>query len=163
SAPLLIAGHGHFLESTIGVVPLSQTIWSPAALLHEGIYAAAAIVTACRLMPKHCRTISQFPESLALTKPNAVEPVEDRSQRGLSQWLERSPLVNLAMGVVLAGWLIDHFLIKHLSHDINSLNVTLLFLTFLLYRSVRRFAKAVETAAGRSWAVIVLYHLYAGV
>jgi short-chain fatty acids transporter len=53
--------------------------------------------------------------------------------------------------------------VKHLSHDINSLNTTLLLLAVLLHGTVKRFAVALEQAAGRSWAVIVLYHLYAGV
>ena len=69
----------------------------------------------------------------------------------------------LALGSLLAGWLFYHFVMKRLSHDINSLNTTLLLLTLLLHRTVKRFAAAVEQGAGRSWAVIVLYHLYAGV
>src|SRR5262245_45551092 len=33
SAPLLMATPGHFLEQTTGVMPLSTTIWSPAAII----------------------------------------------------------------------------------------------------------------------------------
>jgi short-chain fatty acids transporter len=64
---------------------------------------------------------------------------------------------------MLSVWLAYHFVIKRLSLDINSLNATLLFLTFLLHRSVQRFVRAVQQGVGASWAVIVLYHLYAGV
>ncbi|SPF55164.1 putative Short chain fatty acid transporter [Candidatus Sulfopaludibacter sp. SbA4] len=162
SGPLLVASKGHFLQDIIGVVPLSTTIWSPAAIIHELAYATASVVAACWLLPKTCRWISQYPESLALAK--TVEPAAI-DQRGLSfsQRLENHPIVSLSMGVLLSGWLVDHFFVKRLGHDINSLNVTLLLLTFLLYRTVKRFAKAVELSAGRSWAVIVLYHLYAGV
>src|ERR1051326_4187744 len=163
SGPLLVASHGHFLESTIGVVPLSTTIWSPAAIIHELLYAAAAILAACCLMPKRCRWISQFPESLALAKNVQPAAPQDPRRLSFSERLENHPVVTLSLAVILTGWLVDHFLLNHLGHDINSLNVTLLLLTFLLYGSVKRFAKAVETSAGRSWAVIVLYHLYAGV
>ncbi len=76
---------------------------------------------------------------------------------------ERSPLPALALCGMLAGWLVYHFVLKRLSLDINSLNATLLFLSFLLHGTVRRFAGAGERGVGRSWAVIVLYHLYAGV
>ncbi len=163
SAPLLVASPGHFLQDTIGVIPLSTTIWSPAALIHEAAYAAAAIGAACWLLPKRSRGISQFPESLALAKPIEPAAIEDRSRLSLSQRMENSPLVSLALCTLMLGWLADHFLVKRLGHEINSLNVTLLLLTFLLHRTVRRFAKAVEGCAGRSWAVIVLYHLYAAV
>lgn len=162
SAPLLVASRGHFLQETIGVIPLARTIWSPAALIHESVYAAVAVVVACVVMPKRCRWISKFPESLALAKTTAAA-IGDPSKLSFAQRLENNPAVSLALGVLLAGWLADHFLVKRLGHDINSLNVTLLLLTFLLHRTVKRFAKAVEQSAGRSWAVIVLYHLYAGV
>jgi short-chain fatty acids transporter len=162
SGPLLIAQPGHFLEKTIGVIPLSATIWSPAALLHIGLYVAASITAGCWLMPRHCRRISEFPEALSVTKAHQ-ENGDEQPSLTFSQYLEGSRLVNLAMCALLSSWLLYHFVLMGLGHDINSLNVTLLFLTFLAYRNVRRFAKAMETAAGRSWAVIVLYHLYAGI
>ena len=162
SGPLLVASRGHFLESTIGVVPLATTIWSPAALIHEVTYAAVSIVAACWVLPKKCRWISQWPESLALAKAVEPPPAGDRKLT-FSERLENNPIVSLSMAVLLTGWLANHFVVKRLGHDINSLNVTLLLLTFLLYRTVKRFAKAVELSAGRSWAVIVLYHLYASV
>ena len=163
SGPLLVATKGHFLQDIIGVVPLSTTIWSPAAIIHEIAYAAAAIIAGCWLMPKICRPISRFPESCKLAAP--VEPVtgEDESGISLSQRLEKSSLIGFAMSGMLAVWLADHFLVKRLSLDINSLNATLLFLTFLLHRNVKRFVRAVQQGVGAAWAVIVLYHLYAGV
>jgi len=162
SGPLLVASKGHFLESVIGIVPLSKTIWSPAALIHEAVYAAAAIFAACRLMPRKGRPISEFPESHALAKPAAPAGTGE-TVTTFSERIERGSLVPLAMCSMLAVWLWYHFVIKSLSLDINSLNATLLFLTFLLHRSVFRFVAAIRQGVIASWAVIVLYHLYAGV
>jgi short-chain fatty acids transporter len=160
---LLVATQGHFLQSIIGIVPLSTTIWSPAAILHELTFSTVAIFAACKLMPKRGRAISEFPESAKLAK--AMEPVGDEDTSGLSfsQRLERSPIVALSLSAILAVWLVYHFVIRGLSLDINSLNTTLLFLTFLLHRNVKRFIGAVQQGVSASWAVIVLYHLYAGV
>jgi short-chain fatty acids transporter len=164
SGPLLVASRGHFLQDVIGMIPLAATIWSPAAIIHELTYAAAAILAACWLLPKRCRGVSQYPEAFALSKGAALPaPAGDLSGLSFPQRLEYSPIVNVAVGMLLAGWLADHFLVKHQGHDINSLNATLLLLTFLLYGSVKRFAKAIEQCIARSWAVIILYHLYAGV
>jgi short-chain fatty acids transporter len=167
SGPLLVATAGHFLESTIGVIPLSTTIWSPAAIIHEVIFAAAAIVTGCWLMPKICRPLSQFPESCKVIKAAepVASPVPSNADRKLSpsERLERSPLVAVALCSLMAGWIGYHFRVKRLSLDINTLNAMLLFLTFLLHRTVRRFALAVQQGMVGSWAVVVLYHLYAGV
>ena len=167
SGPLLVATAGHFLQSTIGVIPLSTTIWSPAAIIHEVTFAAAAIVTGCWLMPKVCRPLSQFPESCKLTMPAQplAGPAAGKDDRKLSpsERLERSPLAAVALCCLMAGWIGYHFRVKRLSLDINTLNVMLLFFTFLLHRTVRRFALAVQQAMVGSWAVVVLYHLYAGV
>jgi short-chain fatty acids transporter len=164
SGPLLMATKGHFLENITGVIPLSTTIWSPAAIIHEITFAVAAIVIGCRLMPRHGRPISQFPESFKLAKPPAPVAVEPEEPRiGFSERLERNPIISMALCTILAFWLSHHFFAKRLSLDINSLNATLLFLTFLLHRNVKRFVHAVQYGVGASWAVIVLYHLYAGV
>jgi short-chain fatty acids transporter len=165
SAPLLVASPGHFLQGTIGVIPLSTTIWSPAAMIHEVTFTVAAILAACWMMPKKVRPISTFPESHAQAKIIGVLKEEEQEQCGVSlaQRLERSPLVPLALASLFAAWLFYHFVMKRLSHDINSLNTTLLLFALLLHRTVKRFAVALEQGAGRSWAVIVLYHLYAGV
>ncbi len=162
SGPLLIASHGHFLENAIGVVPLSTTIWSPAALIHEALYATAAIALACRLLPRHVRSVSQYPEAFALTKPLEIKR-EIAAGLSFAQRLENNHGVNIAMSLLLAGWLYTHYFVKRLGYDLNTLNTTLLMLTLLLYGSVKQFAKSIEQSAGRSWAVIILYHLYAAV
>lgn len=163
SGPLLVASPGHFLQSIIGVLPLSTTIWSTAAITHELVYAFIAILAACWFLPKRCRPISEYPESCALSQPPEPAPMVDRTDLTFVQRLENSPIVGFAVALMLAGWLADHFFLKHLGHEINSLNATLLLLTFLLYGSVKRFSKVIEQSIGRSWAVIILYHLYAGV
>jgi short-chain fatty acids transporter len=162
SAPLLVATEGHFLQKTIGVVPLSTTIWSPAAMIHEVVFAIAAILLACRMMPMRVRPISQYPESQALA--HAFKGVErEECGVGFAQRAERSRVVPMSIAALMATWLYYHFVVKGLSLDINSLNTTLLMLGLLMHRTLKRFAAALELGAGRSWTVIVLYHLYAGV
>src|SRR5688572_24887075 len=74
SAPLLVATPGHFLESSIGIVPLRNTIWSPATLFHIVAFTASATVLARWAMPRERASISQFPESYALTESNEPPP-----------------------------------------------------------------------------------------
>ncbi|MEZ5355516.1 MAG: TIGR00366 family protein [Bryobacteraceae bacterium] len=159
SAPLLIATPGHFLEKMIGVVPLSRTIWSPAAIVQTLAFPAVLMVVGCALMPKTVRPVSQFPEALKATD----EPEPDAEPAGFSERLEHSPIVTLALTAILGLWLYTHFFTKKLGLDINSLNTILLSSCLLLQGSVHRFMKALERAVRSAWPVIVLYHLYAGV
>ena len=159
SAPLLMATPGHFLEKSIGILPLSTTIWSPAAIIHEVAFIVALILFGCWLMPKHCRPLSLFPDSMKVAEAPAIaEPPAMTT----SEQLERKPYFTLVLCVILAAWLYYHFGIKRLSLDINSLNTTLLLVSFLLHRNFKSFTRALEKAVVAAWPVIVLYHLYAG-
>ncbi len=160
SAPLLVATPGHFLEKTIGLIPLSTTIWSPAAILHEVVFTVAVIAAGCLLMPKNRRPISHFPGTAKLTE--SVEAAES-GEHNFSERLERRSFFTIVLCITLLGWLYFHFRIRRLSLDINSLNTALLFLCFLLHRNVHRFTRALQQAVLTGWPVIVLYHLYAAV
>jgi short-chain fatty acids transporter len=160
SAPLLVATPGHFLEKTIGVLPLSTTIWSPAAILHELLFTVAVVAAGCLLMPKVRRPLSHFPNAHKLTE--AVAPVE-ATALSYSERLERRSIFAFMLCAALFAWLINHFFVKKASLDINSLNTTLLFLTILLHGNFKNFTDALQKAVVTSWPVIVLYHLYAGV
>ncbi len=160
SAPLLVATPGHFLEKTIGIIPLSTTIWSPAAIIHEIVFTIAVIVMGCLLMPKNPKPISCYPDADKLTE--AIEPEESKALN-YSERLERHSFFTLVLCAFFVGWLYFHFRVRRLSLDINSLNTVLLFLCFLLHRSVHQFTKALQQAVVSAWPVIVLYHLYAGV
>ena len=160
SAPLLVATPGHFLENSIGVIPLRNTIWAPATLLFIGAYTLCCILLARWIMPRSPATISQFPESYKLTEETApaAEPAVSHSAR-----LERHPFLTLALCAALAAWLIYHFAVNRSSLDINSLNTTLLLATLLVHGNFKAFAGAIEKAVVSAWPVIILYHLYAGV
>jgi short-chain fatty acids transporter len=160
SAPLLVATPGHFLESSIGILPLSTTIWSPAAIIQEVVFTVAVIVVGSRLMPQHGKPISHFPSTGKLTEEIETQMGESLTE---SQRMERNSLVALLLCGMLAGWLYSHFIAQRKSLDINSLNTILLFLTFLLHRNVYNFTQALQKAVQSAWPVIVLYHLYAGV
>jgi short-chain fatty acids transporter len=155
-----VATPGHFLESSIGVIPLRNTIWAPATLFHVVTFTIAAILIARWAMPRKPVTISHFPESHKLTDTSdrAIAPPDSYSGR-----LERHPLTMLALTAVLAAWLAYHFVISGRSLDINSLNTALLLLTLLLHGNFKAFTTAIEKAVVASWPVIILYHLYAGV
>jgi short-chain fatty acids transporter len=160
SAPLLVATPGHFLEKTTGLIPLSTTIWAPAAIIHEIVFITAIIIAGCALMPKSRRPVSHFPDTAKLTE---LAESEEQKSLNYSERLERNPVATIMLCAALVGWLSFHFLVKRLSLDINSLNTILLLLCLLLHRNVFRFTQALQHAIVSSWPVIVLYHLYAGV
>jgi len=160
SAPLLMATPGHFLEKTTGVLPLSTTIWSPAAVILEVSFVTILIFVGYLLMPKIGRPVSEFPDACKLTEEG--RPV-DPGAVNFSERLERNPTIPIVICSVLAGWLYFHFGVKRLGLDINSLNTILLFSCLMLHGSIFRFTQSLQQAVVSSWPVIIIYHLYAGV
>jgi short-chain fatty acids transporter len=165
SAPLLMATPGHFLESQTGVMPLSTTIWSPAALALVATFTLAVMVVGVVLMPAQVRPVSAFVKddaSVAAEEGPAVV-TQHVPGAGFAQWLEHTPLVMLPLALMLAGWLYLHFFVKQLSLDINSVNTIVLLLGVVLHMNVARFTRALQEAVSRAWPIVLLYHLYAGV
>ena len=162
SAPLLMATPGNFLEKETGVMPLSSTIWSPAAMILVVTFTITVMVVGVVLMPRQVRPISHFPEATTVvdSEAPAASAVPPAS---FAQWLEQSRLVMWLLAVMLAGWLYSHFFIKNLSLDINSVNTIVLFLGVLLHGTVKNYTKALQRAVAQAWPIVVIYHFYAGV
>ena len=160
SAPLLMATPGHFLEKNIGILPLSTTIWSPAAIILEIVFVGILIIAGYLLMPKEGRPVSMFPDACKLSEEE--RPI-DPGAANFSESLERNPIIPLLICLGLAAWLYNHFGRKHLSLDINALNTILLFSCLLLHRTIYRFTQALQHGVLSCWPVIIIYHLYAGV
>ena len=165
SAPLLMATPGHFLEKTTGIMPLSTTIWSPAAIILVITFTIATMIVGCVFMPKRVRPISYF----ARRRCARFRKRRYMTRRGpvamtFAQRLEHSRLVMAPLVIMLAGWLYYHFFVKNLSLDINSVNTIVL----LPRRRAARHrlpihARRCKDAVGRAWPIVLMYHLYAGV
>ena len=163
SAPLLTATPGHFLESDIGVMSLSSTIWAPATLFLVIAFPLVMIIAARLLMPRNPQQLSSFPAASKLAEPVGSDDKKSAAEADFSQRIERHALVSFILCVALGGWLYYHFVAKRLSLDLNSLNTIFLLLCFLLHGNVRNFSQALQRAVASCWPILVLYHLYAGV
>jgi short-chain fatty acids transporter len=168
SAPLLVATPGHFLEKVTGVMPLSTTIWSPAAITYVIAFVIVLLIVARLLVPRVPKTITEFPESYKLVSMDQPEsastesiPTEEVGPLSFSQRLERSSIIAILILIGLIVWLYHHFVSKNLGLDFNSLNAIFLLLCFLLHRNVHNFTRALQEGIKSSWAVVVIYHLYA--
>ena len=163
SAPLLMATPGHFLEKTTGIMPLSTTIWSPAAVILVVTFTIATMVVGCVFMPKRVRPISHFAGADHAVDEPGVGSAAGAVAMTFAQKLEHSRLMMAPLTIMLGGWLYYHFFVRNLSLDINSVNTVVLFLGVALHGTVYRFTEALKDAVGRAWPIVLLYHLYAGV
>ncbi len=164
SAPLLMATPGNFLEQQAGVMPLTTTIWSPAALILVPSFMVAVVAVGIVFMPKSVRQVSEFPQAARVV---AGEPATETDEvppaaRTFAQRLEYNPIVIVPLALGLAAWIYHHFFVRNLSLDINSVNTIVLLLGLVLHGSVHNFTKATRHAVALCWPIVVMYHIYAG-
>lgn len=165
SAPLLMATPGNFLEQQAGVMPLSTTIWSPAAMILVPSFMAAVVIVGVVFMPKRPRQVSEFPQAArVIDTDRQVEAEEEkpRSAMTFAQRLEYNPIVIIPLALALAGWIYHHFFVRNLSLDINSVNTIVLLLGLVLHGNVHNFTKATQHAVALCWPIVLMYHIYAG-
>ena len=165
SAPLLMATPGNFLEQQAGVMPLTTTIWSPAALILVPSFMAAVVIVGVVFMPKKPRQVSEFPQAARVIETDRVAEAEEQKPRSamtFAQRLEYNPIVIIPLALALAGWIYHHFFVRNLSLDINSVNTIVLLLGLVLHGNVPNFPKATQHAVALCWPIVLMYHIYAG-
>jgi short-chain fatty acids transporter len=163
SAPLVEATADHPSKVIGGEIPLSTTIWSPAALAFVVAFVIVTMLMGWLLMPRNVRPVSHFVEASAAGEEGPSDGPAEAVGASPAQRLERSAWVMPVLAVLLAAWLGYHFIVKQASLDINSVNTIVLLLGVVLHRTVGRFTQALKDAVARSWSIVVMYHLYAGV
>jgi short-chain fatty acids transporter len=167
TAPLQMTSETHFLQDITESMPLSSTIWSPAALTMVIGFLVVTMVVGIVFMPKRVRPISEFHESnkLAEAAISAEMPpqAEVKHDYSFAQRVERTSLTLIPLWFALGAWLAYHFFTLNASLDINSMVTILLLASLVFHRTIANFTGSLQRVLVSVWPVIVLYHLYAGV
>ena len=160
---LLVATPGHFLEKTTGIMPLSTTIWSPAAIIFVIAFPVAMATLARLIMPRAPQPISAFPEASALAQEPPPVAAASGSARGLGPWSENTRVFPLLLAAIVAGWLFHHFVTKGESLDLNSMITALLCVVLLLQPNFAELSRGLRAAVQSCWQIVLLYQIYGGV
>jgi short-chain fatty acids transporter len=160
SAPLLVATPGHFLEGTIGLIPVSQTIFSAFNLGLTVVAVAVLAVLAWVLHPPpgEARPI----DPALLDRLERFEAPARPSRLTLAARIDHGrPLTLLiaACGLAWTGW---YFLTMGFLLTLDVLNFTFLMLAILLHPSAASVLAAAERGAGLLAGIVLQFPFYAG-
>lgn len=159
SIPLTINTPGHFLESQVGLVPLSETIFSLWSLAIVFIKLAAITFIVTRLAPADGEirelqsTEPQYPSPSAPNSPDTSSP---------SGVVENARAVTLVLAVLAAAYAAIHFG-KGGALNLNTMNLCLLALGLALASSPRHYLHLLGNAGRVVAPFIIQYPLYAGI
>lgn len=159
SIPLTINTPGHFLESQVGLVPLSETIFSPWSLAIVFTKLAAITFIVTRLAPADGDIRELQSTEPPYPSPSAPNSPDTSSPSGV---VENARGVTLVLAVLAAAYAAIHFG-KGGALNLNTMNVCLLALGLALASSPRHYLHLLGNAGRVVAPFIIQYPLYAGI
>ncbi|ASN04669.1 short-chain fatty acid transporter [Virgibacillus necropolis] len=165
SIPLLIATPGHFLEDTMGVVPVTETLFSSFNLF--------IVLVLLLTLPLLNRFLMKSRDTLNTTdpaswRPDDTEEIDEHSTDSSekltpAERLENSQIISLLIGVMGFAFIIYHFTANGLDLNINIVNFIFLFLGIIFHRTPRRFLHSVTNAVKNVGGIVIQFPFYAGI
>jgi len=158
SAPLFVATPGHALEATIGVISVHQTIFAPWNMLTAFVSVCVITLVCASMGPsrENARTIETgaLPDSHQQRDPKPVN---------FAQKISRFRGLNVAIGIILALYIINWFSKNGFSLTLDIVNWTFVAAGLTLARSPFHYINLALDGGKSLGALIIQYPFYAGI
>lgn len=165
TAPLLVNTPGHFLEEQIGIIPLTETIFSPLHLSVVICTFLASLLLIYLMRPPADEVEPLRNDRLESLIPKYGETAADGGKPTLAERLNRNPLFSLIMvvlGIVFVAYLsIYEGLLAALG--LNSMNFILLMTGLALHGSPISYVNAIADGVEKAAQVILQFPFYGGI
>lgn len=162
SIPVLISTKGHPLEAQMGVVPLSQTIFSPAMLVTSLVVLITLPLLNAWLHPKPGQPVREIVRDAEGQAPAAAALDLDEEGNTLANRLNHSRLLSGLIGTIGIAYVVLNFQAGG-SMDLNLINFIILFLGILLLGTPIRYVEKLNEGIRTIGGIILQYPFYAGI
>ncbi len=157
TAPLLVNTPGHSLEAEIGLIPLSQTIFSPTLLLTAFIGLAVVLVAYIKMMPKP-------DEVIPFEKDVDVFVVEKYEKaKTVAEKLDHSKIINYVLVALGTLWLGQYFMLNGFNLELNILNFFFIILGLALHGTPVSYVNAITSGMPSASGILLQFPFYAGI
>lgn len=159
SIGLTIATEGHFLESVMGVIPTSETIFHSGTIIIFLTLLLTIPIFILLLAPK--KNIISYTPAKQENKFTEKKTNETNSTTPATA-LENTPILGILIGLV---GLVYIFIKLSNSHDLNLniINMVFLSLGLIFHRSLGQYGHAFKEAASSISPIILQFPFYAGI
>jgi len=163
SAPLKVASPKHIAADLVGVMPMSQTVFSTLNLIITGALLVVIPLTLWAMHPKEAAEMTPFPLDESGDADGEASPREPAA----SAWihvLERTPVVNVGAALILGAWIARHFAtLGAAGWTFDVVNVIFLALGMLAHRSPTAYADAIADGARGCAGILLQFPFYFGI
>ena len=160
SAPLLVATPGHFLEASIGLVPVTATIFSAFNLALVITVFVVMLAATWAMHPAPPDTVTIAPEALDAME-RFVPPARPADPPPAGR-VEFSRVLPLALGLSGVAWLAWYFATHGFALTLDVLNFAFLIAAVLLHPHFASLVAAADSGARLLAGVVLQFPLYAG-
>ncbi|NME05264.1 short-chain fatty acid transporter [Psychrobacillus sp. BL-248-WT-3] len=159
SIPLSIATEGHPFADIMGVVPTSETLFTPYNLIIVIALFISVPLLNRWMMPSKEDTFSIDPALLE------EEKVEEKSieKPTPTQRLEGSYILTGLIGLLGLVYLVNHFVTKGFDLNLNIVNLIFVTLGIICHGTPKNFLLAVKNAASTVGDIVIQFPFYAGI
>jgi short-chain fatty acids transporter len=166
SAPLLVATDGHFLADKIGIIAVSQTLFSPL-----NIVVAVFLIIGLPFLFRFLTPVDES-ETVTIDKvlPNIddflAEKEEDSEQQRrdtVASKLENSMAISIIVGLMGLIVIVWYFATKGFKLNLNIVNFTFMIVGILLHRTPINYVRAIAEGTRGCAGIILQFPFYAGI
>lgn len=157
TAPLLVNTPGHSLEDKIGLVPLSETIFSPTLLLTAFIGLAVVLWAYIKMMPKPDEVVPFKGETEVFIAEETVKP------NTVAEKLDQSKIINYVLVALGTIWLFQYFSTNGFNLELNILNFFFIILGLALHGTPISYIKAITDGMPSASGILIQFPFYAGI
>ena len=164
SAALFVSSEGHSLINQIGIIPVTETIFTSFNITLAVITLIIITVVNPLMRPVNDSEINEIdPNVFRVDTENNDENSLKNDNRTFAQIIENNRFISLFVGFCLLFFILYVFYKKGFSLDLNLVSWTFLGIGLLLSNSPIHYVKLVNKAAITVGPIILQYPFYAGI
>lgn len=160
SIPLIAATPGNPMEKTVGLIPVSETLWTG-----YNIFITVALIVTLPFLTR----MMMKPESEVVPVNPALLKEEESFQRELgpdatvAERMEESRTLAIVVAAAIFAYLGLRFAEKGVKIDINTVNLMFVGAGMLLHKTPMAYARAITAAAKGTAGIMIQFPFYAGI
>jgi short-chain fatty acids transporter len=161
--PVLISTKGHALESKMGIVPLSETIFSPTILVVSLVVLVTLPLLNAALHPKSGEAIIEINPAFGDEAAIRAEGVAGMlGENTFASRLNNSRLISYLIGALAIAYTVRHFA-NGGALDLNMINYVIVFLGIILLGTPHAYVEKLNEGVKTIGGIILQYPFYAGI
>lgn len=160
TAPLLVNTPGHSLEAEIGLIPVTETLYSP-TMISAAVFGFIGVLVAFILMAPKSKDVVPFSgpndsqEAVSSTPASGDQTVADR--------INNSRIINYLIVILGLIGIITYFVAQGFNLELNIINFIFLIVGIALHGSPAKYAKCITDGIPAASGIVLQFPFYAGI